>query len=314
MEIYSIHYPMDPAPLPSGPVVLAMGFFDGVHRGHQAVIHQAKQIAEQMGLPLAVLTYNHHPALVFRPVEPEDMQYLTLPTDKMEHFESLGVDRVFVADFTGQFAAQSPQQFVDDCLMRLHPATVVAGFDHTYGPKEVATMANLPAYAQSRFNVVTVTELDEANQKISSSRIRRALDAGDVDAANDLLGYQYVTHGLVVHGEARGRTMGFPTANIFHDAGTWLPGVGVYVAEIEVGGHWYETMTSVGYNVTFGDDRPLTVEMNLLDFHGNLYGERVNVRWQHRLRGEVKFETVDELVAQLEKDRQNTRDYVEKNL
>lgn len=309
MEVIRIHHPLDPRQIPADPVVLAMGFFDGVHRGHQAVIRRAKVLATAKHVKLAVLTYDHHPALVYRPLEGDDRKYLSTPERKLQQLDRLGVDRVFLVSYTGEFAAQKPQEFVDNYLVAFHTLTAVAGFDHTYGKKDVATMDLLPAYAQGRFEVETVAKEIGDQEKISSTRIRAAMKTGDVDTANALLGYLYRSTGVVVHGEARGRTIGYPTANVLTPENEWLPGIGVYTARLKVGAIWYPGMISVGHNDTFGDDRPITVEMNLLDYQGNLYGENVEVEWHHRLRGQVKFDSAEGLIAQLKKDEMATRDY-----
>lgn len=309
MEVIRIHHPLDARQIPDDPVVLAMGFFDGVHRGHQAVIRRAKTLATAKHVKLAVLTYDHHPALVYRPLEGDDRKYLSTPGRKLQQLDRLGVDRVFLVSYTGDFSAQTPQEFVDNYLVAFHTVTAVAGFDHTYGKKDVATMDRLPVYAQGRFDVETVAKEASDQEKISSTRIREAMKTGDVDTANALLGYLYRSTGVVVHGEARGRTIGFPTANVLTPENEWIPGIGVYTARLKVGAIWYPGMISVGRNDTFGDNRPITVEMNLLDYQGNLYGENVEVEWHHRLRGQVKFASAEELVTQLKKDEVATRAY-----
>ncbi|KIR08162.1 riboflavin biosynthesis protein RibF [Levilactobacillus brevis] len=312
MDVIRIHHPLDARQIPDEPVVLAMGFFDGVHRGHQAVIARAKALAQEKQAKLAVLTYDHHPALVYRPLEADDRKYLSIPTRKLQQLERLGVERVFLVNYTGEFASQSPQEFVDHYLVVFHTVVAVAGFDHTYGKKDVATMDRLADYAKGRFTVETVAQEAQDQQKISSTRIRQAMKQGDIDLANQLLGYPYRSTGVVVHGEARGRTIGYPTANILTPENQWLPGIGIYTARLKVGAIWYPGMVSIGRNVTFGDGRPITVEMNLLDFQGNLYGEPVEVEWQHRLRGEIKFADADGLVDQLQQDERETRAYFQR--
>jgi len=311
MRVIQIHHPLTAAKVIDRPVVLAMGFFDGVHRGHQAVINRARTIADERGLALAVLTYDHHPALVYQKLTPERNRYLTVNARKMALFEQLGVDIVYQVNFASQFAAQTPQEFVDHYLIGLHAAVVVAGYDHTYGPKDVATMDKLPKYAQNRFEIVVVGEKELQSKKIGSSRIRHNLDQGDLKTVNDLLGYRYQTTGTVMHGEARGRTLGFPTANVSHDAQYWLPGIGVYVTRVKVNGKWYQAMTSIGRNVTFGEGRPVTVEAYLLDFKQAIYGEIVTVEWDYRLRGEIKFDSVAGLIQQLNQDAKDTKAYFE---
>lgn len=306
MEVIKVHHPLDKALVPAGPVVLAMGFFDGVHRGHQAVLARAREEAKALGLPLAVLTYDKLPGIVYSRY-PRGVHYLMTIARKLALFETAGVDLVYLVDFTGTLGALPPQDFVQDYLLAMHAQTVVAGFDHTYGPKDVATMAHLPEYAAGRFKVLTVAETAAGGKKVSSTRIRKLVDEGKVAAANDLLGYRYQTHGIVVHGLARGRTLGYPTANVDWDPRERVPGIGVYAVRFRVNGKWYPGMASVGYNVTFDDGHQKTIEVNLLDYSGNLYGEHVVVEWVQRLRGEVKFKDAAALVAQLDEDAVKTR-------
>lgn len=309
MQIIKIHHPLDSSVVPAGSVVLAMGFFDGVHRGHQAVIRKAKEIARQKGLPLAVLTYDHLPKIVYRQYPVGGVHYLTPLPRKMELFEQLGVDRVYLTNLTSALSALSPQEFVDQYLAGFHAQVVVAGFDHTYGSDtSKANMAHLSEYAKGRFEVVTIDKQTLTdNHKVGSTKIRQLLDQGDVQQANEQLGYYYTTSGVVVHGFARGRTLGFPTANIAWPQLEWLPAVGVYAVQLRIGDQWYDGMASVGNNVTFGDNYAKTLEINLFDFHQEIYGENVKVRWVKHLRGEVKFNGADELVAQLKRDRQHAK-------
>lgn len=307
MQVIKIHHPLDKKLIPHGPVVLAMGFFDGVHRGHQAVIKTAKDIAEKRHLPLAVLTYDHAPGVVYRQY-PGGFKYLSTTKRKLVLLEQLGVDRVYLMSFTSAFASLAPQEFVDQYLISFHAEVVVAGFDHTYGQAAVATMAHLPQYAQGRFEVVTVPKFTiNGQQKVGSSLIRKDIDTGNVQGANQMLGYPYTTTGIVVHGLARGRTLGFPTLNIETPVQERIPGIGVYAVRVLVGHKWHAGMASVGHNITFGDANGLTVEINLFDFHEMVYGEEVQVQWYQYLRGEEKFAGAADLVAQMKKDEQQAR-------
>lgn len=308
MQVVHLHYPINLQRVAKNPLVLAMGFFDGVHRGHQAVIQRAKQGADYRKLPLAVLTYDKFPGIVYQSI-PGRFHYLTTLERKAELLEQLGVDLVYVMDFTSHLGALRPQEFVDDILLRMHVKVVVAGFDHTYGDHQVATMERLANFAQGRFEVVTVDKFtdDQSSEKISSTRIRQAIDEGLVEKANELLGYHYQTHGIIVHGFARGRTIGFPTANVQWNIDERLPAVGVYAVRFRVNQVWYQGMTSVGYNVTFGDNHEKTIEVFLFDFNDQIYGEKVTVEWVQRLRGEIKFAGVEELVAQLQQDEVDSR-------
>ena len=314
MQVVKIRHPLDSKLIPAGPIVLAMGFFDGVHRGHQAVIQQARKIAEKKGLPLAVLTYSHAPGIVYRQY-PGGFKYLSPTPRKLELLEQLGVDIVYLVSFTSEFARLSPQEFVDQYLINFHVDTVVAGFDHTYGNKEVATMERLPEYAQGRFEVVAVPKftLTGSDQKIGSQKNRQLIDQGQIAKANEALGYPYRTTGLVVHGLARGRTLGFPTINVETPREERIPQIGVYVVKVQLGDRWYGGMASVGHNITFGTANQLTVEIYLFDFDRLVYGEEVRVNWYQYLRGEEKFAGAAELVAQMKQDESHAREYLSRH-
>lgn len=313
MQVIKVHHPIDQKIIPDGPVVLAMGFFDGVHRGHQEVIRQAKQVADQRQLPLAVLTYSHAPGIAYRQY-PGGFKYLSTTNRKLDLLSQLGVDLVYLVSFTSSFANLAPQDFVDQYLVAFHSRVVVAGYDHTYGPADTASMDLLPGYAHGRFEVVTVPKFTAGGsvKKVGSRSIRRSIDSGKVELANQELGYYYQTTGLVVHGLARGRTLGFPTINVETPTPERLPGIGVYAVTVLIGDHWYGGMASVGHNITFGDHNQLTVEIYLFDFDRLVYGEEVKVRWYQYLRGEQKFAGAAELVAQMKRDEQAARAITQK--
>ncbi|MFD1485706.1 riboflavin biosynthesis protein RibF [Lacticaseibacillus baoqingensis] len=311
MQVIDIHPPLAPKYRPQEPIVLALGFFDGVHRGHQAVIRQARVAADAAKCPLAVMTFDIHPAVIYQKVPADTIKYLSPRQRKVELMAELGVDCLYFVHFTPEFARQAPQTFVDDYLVGLNAQVVVAGFDYTYGKKAIANMQTLPQYARGRFDIITVPEHVEDGTKISSTRIRDALDQGDVDTANALLGYAYRTTGIVVHGEARGRTLGFPTANIDTPNSQRLPGIGIYTVKMKVRGQWYPAMASVGRNVTFGAGRAVTLEINLFDFDADIYDEPVVVEWRHYLRGEIKFADAAGLITQLEHDRAASKAFLE---
>lgn len=314
-ELIRIHYPLDSQTIETTDQVLVMGYFDGVHRGHQAVIKKAKEEANRRGLPLAVLTYTPYPGLVFKKL-PLPWHDLTPLNEKVTLLSKLGVDRVYCLNLTSSLAALAPQDFVDEVLMPLSPKAVVAGYDHLYGAREKqADMAHLAEYSADRFDVIAVGKesLPGQTDKVASRDIRTALAAGDLDFVNASLGRVHQTTGTVVHGDARGRTLGFPTINIWTPEQESLPGIGVYVVSVNILGQRVMGMASIGRNVTFEKNRPVTVEINLLDFNQAVYGEPVKVEWLHYLRGEVAFDGADALVEQLKRDRQDTRRYFEKD-
>ncbi|CAK8054040.1 riboflavin biosynthesis protein RibF [Eupransor demetentiae] len=308
VEIIPLHYPIK-EDLQAPKQVLAMGFFDGVHHGHQAVIEQARLAAEKRGEELAVLTYYPYPAAVFEKMD-YPIRYLTPIKQKSALMEKMGVRRLYVLQLTSALAALSAQSFVDQVLMKLHPSEVVAGFDHQYGgPDEAADMDHLAVYARGRFATLTVPALEEQGEKFSSTRVRQALGAGDLKTVREQLGRFHRTTGLIVHGDARGRTLGFPTVNVLTPEQQWLPAIGVYAVRVKIAGQWHIGMASIGRNVTFGANRPITVEINILDFNQAVYGENIEVEWCQHLRGEVRFDGASALIEQLKADRQATRNY-----
>ena len=279
------------------------------------MINTGKKIAQEKNLKLAVMTFNQHPAVVFQQVQSKPIKYLSTLRQKEERMAELGVDLLYEVAFTSSFAALNPQAFVDQYIVGLHAKVAVSGFDYNFGKDQTADAKHLPKYAKDRFEVAIVAKKTEEHEteKISSSRIRRLLSEGRLDEANHLLGYVYETSGTVIHGEARGRTLGYPTANIQVPDDMKLPKEGVYVNQIKVGDEWYPAMGSIGHNDTFGSNRMLTVEINIFDFNQEIYGEKVKVRWYHMLRGQVAFESVEGLIKQLDADEQAARDYFEQN-
>lgn len=310
MEVIRLHHPYDQSILDGQAVVLAMGFFDGLHRGHRAVIKAAKIEAERRQLPLAVLTYNHHPSIVFE-AHAAPLQYLTPLPRKLALLAELGVERTYVVDFTAAYAQQDPQTFVDNYIIGLHAQVAVAGFDHTYGKHDgQADMKHLAQYARGQFTVIEVPKVTVNGVESASRYARQLVDQGRMDEATTFLTMPYQTTGVIVHGQARGRQMGYPTANIETPLDERLPGIGVYVVAMQVAKRWYYGMASIGYNITFGEGRPKTVEIHLFDFSGNLYGETVTVKWLHYLRGEEKFAGMAELKAKLAIDEEVSRTYL----
>lgn len=309
MQVIHLHHPYDKTKIPKQDVVLVLGFFDGVHLGHQAVIKAGRKLADEKQLPLAVMTFNQKPSLIFKKAQAKDYWYLTTLRQRIQHMAELKVDLLYIVDFTSAFASLEPQKFVDLYLVGLHAKAVVAGFDYTYGRPGATSMAQLPDYAQGRFEVITVDCETADAKKISSSRIRHLLDKGEVAAANKLLGYTYETEGIVVHGDARGRQLGFPTANVRTDPEDYLPLGGVYAVQMLVQGKWQPGMAQIGYNVTFKTSHRMTIEVYLLDFKQEIYGEPVRVRWYEYFRGEVKFSGPAELVRQLKHDEARAKQY-----
>ncbi len=289
---------------------MALGYFDGVHLGHQKVIGTAKQIAEEKGLTLAVMTFHPHPSHVLgRDKEPKDL--ITPLEDKINQIEQLGTEVLYVVKFNEVFASLTPKQFIDQYIIGLNVQHAVAGFDFTYGKYGKGTMETMPDDLDGKAGCTMVEKLTEQDKKISSSYIRTALQNGDVELANVLLGQPYFIKGIVIHGDKRGRTIGFPTANVGLNNSYIVPPTGVYAVKAEVNGEVYNGVCNIGYKPTFYEKRPEqpSIEVNLFDFDQEVYGAAIKIEWYKRIRSERKFNGIKELTEQIEKDKQEAIRY-----
>lgn len=310
MQTIHLHHPYSKTDIYSGPIVLALGFFDGLHKGHQQVIKTAKKIATKRSLPLAAMTFDVSATVMYQQKHPDEVQYLTTLSTKEKLMAHFGVDILYVAQMTSAFAKQTPQRFVEDYIVNLNAKVVAAGYDYTYGQKDLANMATLPEHADGRFAVIEVPRMEINNQKVGSTQIRQLILNGDIEQANQSLGYHYFFGGSVIHGEKRGRELGFPTANLRQEPNVIVPKTGVYIVEFVIANELYWGIASIGRNITFGENRKRTVEIHVLDFNEEIYGEKVTVFWHKYLRSEMKFNGADELIAQMRLDEINTRQYI----
>ncbi|WDT66736.1 bifunctional riboflavin kinase/FAD synthetase [Companilactobacillus crustorum] len=304
MQIINVKHPLLNEQRPQTDTVLIMGFFDGVHLGHQKVIKTGVNLAKKHNLKSVLLTFDRSPRTVYQ--HEEDFKYLSTNERKAELLEALGIDYLYFVEFSDSFAKLKPQEFVDQYMINLQAKYVVAGFDYTYGKKDIANMATLPNYSREQFTTVMVPEQIIDDQKIGSSAIKDFITHGKIEEANKFLGYIYQNQGVVIHGLQRGRTLGYPTANLSVDGNQLIPSIGVYATRIKVGNNWYKAMTSVGYNVTFKENTGVTIETNIFDFDQDIYGQKVQLEWVKYLRGEVKFDDADGLVKQLKLDKENS--------
>lgn len=297
MISYSISHTNCPTLPPS---VCAIGYFDGLHTGHQKLIETAKAQAQKKGIACSVLTFVPDPWAILKPDEP--LQHLSDLEDKTVMLEALGVDLFYIVDFTKAFAALSIDQF-HAFLKDLNIQEIVCGFDFTYGFKGQGNAQSL--LACDDFETIVVSKIsDDPNgslEKISSSRIEKLIAKGDMEKANELLGYLYSLKGTIVHGYKRGRELGFPTANLAFDEESFLPGSGVYAGFVEVDNTMLPAMINIGKNPTF-QNKKITVEAYILNQSLQLYGQRVRFFFVARLRGEKKFDSLDQLKAQLAYD------------
>jgi riboflavin kinase/FMN adenylyltransferase len=295
--------------------VTTVGVFDGVHRGHQQIIGRARELATERGLPTVLMTFTPHPSEVVRPGSHPPQ--LTTNTRKAELAAALGVDVVVFLPFTLEFSKLTPEEFIHEAVVaELHADAVVVGQNFRFGHKAVGDVALLAELgARWGFDAEGVALLAEAGRPISSTYIRSCVEAGDMVAAAHALGRPHRLDGVVVRGDQRGRDLGYPTANVRTGSFAAVPADGIYAGRVVRIDEWGNTLTgeptlpaaiSVGSNPTF-EGRHRSVEAYILDFSGDLYGQNLGVEFVHRLRGMVRFGSVEELVAQMADDVTQTR-------
>lgn len=280
------------------PTVLVLGYFDGIHLGHKALFERARKVADERGLTVTVLTFPESPRLAFSRFTPELLLHLTSQEQRYLLLEKNGVDQLVMTPFTSEFASNTPAEFIERYVKGLNAQALVAGFDYHFGNCR-ADVQDLMELFDGQVEIVS--EVSLRGEKVSSTRIRQAIQSGDVSLANQLLGYPFMTEGIVVHGDARGRTIGYPTANLAPFDRVHLPSEGVYVAEVEVDGKRYRAMTSVGKNVTF-DGTELRIEAHIFGFDRFIYGEKMTIFWLEKIRDMVKFDGIEGLMEQMKSD------------
>ncbi len=294
---------------PPGERSIAIGSFDGVHLGHRAVIEQAIATAREQGVRSAVLTMYPHPMAVLRTRQaPSELS--TLPR-RIELASEIGPDEVIVLPFTEQLSQISAGAFVTDILVgRLGARAVTVGDNFHYGHRATGNITTLVAEgAEHGFSVTVMPLLEIDGAPVSSTRIRQLVLEGDVTAAARLLGRAPWLDGEVVHGEKRGRELGYPTANLLPPPSSVVPAIGIYAGVAHLVGSSHVTAISVGRNPTFtGEGAPVRVEAHLLDFDADIYGQPLRLEFVHRLRDELKFDSAEALVTQLHEDVRLTRE------
>jgi riboflavin kinase/FMN adenylyltransferase len=280
---------------------LTIGVFDGVHRGHQAILRQLVEGAHAAGSPAGVLTFAHHPAEV---LGHRDLKCLTTPEERAELLSQLGVDAVITHPFDEQVAALSAAEFMRPIKERLGLSRLLIGYDFALGRGREGNASRLAEIGREMgFTVQVVEAVSDESGLISSTVIRKLVSVGDVVDAAKMLGHPYLITGQVIHGTARGRLIGYPTANIEVPPGKLIPAFGIYACWAEVDGKRYPAAISIGIRPTFDNDqRDVRVEAFLLDHDSNLYEKTVKLEFVQRLRDEMKFPSVEALIAQIESD------------
>jgi riboflavin kinase/FMN adenylyltransferase len=297
-----------PQPINERPTILTIGVFDGVHRGHQHLIGMVVRRARLLDCQSAALTFDPHPDLVIRP--DRERVYLSTLEERVELLDRLGLELLIVLPFTRELMARTAAEFMQRVCGAIALRELWAGPDLAVGYKREGNLTRLAELGRELgFAVHPVEPLTIHGEQIRSTRVRVALDAGEMEAAAKLLGRPFTLRGTVIEGDKRGRTIGFPTAN--HSIGEQqiIPANGVYVSTIEVGGAAYGAVTNIGVRPTF-NGVARRVETYILDFSGEIYGETIRVSFLKRLRGEQKFDGIAALVAQITNDVAAARAYL----
>lgn len=285
--------------------IVTIGTFDGVHLGHQKIISRLNEIKQQQGGETLLFTFDPHPRKVLFPHQ-TDLKLITTSEEKIQLLKKFGIDHVLVFPFTKEFASMQANDYINDIIIKgLHTKTLVIGYDHRFGSNREGDLALLKKIAINKAFQVEEIPVQEINQlNVSSSRIRKALEDGDIETANANLGYPFFMTGKVLLGKQLGRTIGYPTANI--DKGNvdkLIPKDGVYAVTVDVENIQYKGMLNIGTNPTTDNDNKQKIEVNIFDFNQDIYDKTININFVKRVRDEQKFANLDELKSQLAKDK-----------
>ena len=286
------------------PTVATIGFFDGVHLGHRYLINQVKIAASQCGWCSSIITFPVHPRQVIQ----SDYQpsLLSSPEEKIELLTSTGIDNCILLPFTRELSMLTAWEFMQLLYDQYQVRMLVIGYDHRFGHNRAETFEDYCRYGRDLgIHIMQATAYTQEQDKVSSSAIRRALLSGDVMTAERYLGYNYFLEGTIVGGYQVGRKIGFPTANLrVYFPNKLIPSIGVYAVRVSVNGQDYKGMLNIGHRPTINNGTDLSIEVHILDFEGDIYNQQVRIEFIGFLRPEIKFDSIDELVLQIQKDKE----------
>ncbi len=289
--------------------VVTIGTFDGLHKGHQVILERLKNLATKINGETVVFTFYPHPRVVTSPNE-DSLRLLTTKDEKTELFRKYGIDHLIIYPFDKAFASLTYTEFVEDILVeKIGTKCLVVGYDHKFGKNREGGFEYLKKCAEKyNFSIEKMDALSTGEgENISSTKIRAALQEGDIKTANHYFGHEFTLHGTVVKGKQLGRKMGFPTANIeSSNKHKIIPGYGVYAVKVEFDGKTFNGMLNIGTRPTFNknaDNR--SIEVNIFDFSGDIYGKKLTLCFVDKIRDEKKFPGIESLVEQLKKDRES---------
>ena len=286
--------------------VVTIGTFDGVHLGHQKVILRLQEFAKQHDGETVIFTFHTHPRLVTSPEE-NNLRLLTTLKEKINLFERYGINHLIIYTFDKNFSELSYSEFVEEILVeKIGTHCLVVGYDHKFGKNREGGYDYLKNCADKfKFKIERLDALLVDDDSVSSTKIRNALQNGEIEKANHYLGYMFTLHGTVVEGKKLGRKLGFPTANIeASDKYKIIPGYGVYAVKVELNGVDYNGMLNIGTRPTFNNNADnRSIEVNIFDFDGDIYNKEITLKFAGKIRDEQKFESVEMLIKQLVNDK-----------
>lgn len=284
--------------------VVTIGTFDGVHTGHQTILDRLKKVADRVGGETVLLTFYPHPRMVLYP-DDHNLRLLNTPEEKAELLDKAGIQHLMIFPFSKEFSRLPAFDYVRDLLVHgLHANTVVVGYDHRFGRNREGSHDTLVELSEMfGFNVEEIPAYIIDNMNVSSTKIRETLAKGEVADAVKYLGYCYPLCGVVVHGDGKGKLLGFPTANIEVDYEyKFIPARGVYAVDAEVDNILYKAVLNIGVRPTIHNESKETIEVHIPDFDKDIYGKTVKVFFKERIRDEMKFGSIDALKDQIAAD------------
>ena len=286
------------------PSAATIGFFDGVHRGHRFLIRQVKEVAATLGLCSSVVTFPTHPKQVLQPEFCP--QLLSTPAEKLRLLEGTGIDQCVLLPFTAELSQLAAREFMQRIREEYNIRALIIGYDHRFGHNRTETFEDYRRYGEElSMRIVRAEAYTEGEDKVSSSAVRRLLAQGDVATAATFLGYPYGLEGTVTDGHKVGRKIGFPTANLsVSSPDKLIPREGVYTVTVHVNGRTYLGMLNIGRRPTLNNGSDLSIEVHILDFSDDIYRHEIRLELLQFLRPEMKFSSIDELVAQMQKDKE----------
>lgn len=295
--------------------IITIGTFDGVHAGHRFIIEQLQQAANACGGETVIVTFDPHPREVLVP-KPNNIRLLTTLPEKIALLERAGIDHLVVVPFTKAFSEMPARSYLEDFLVaRFKPHTIIIGYDHRFGHNREGGLELLEAEQQQYgFTLIEIPQQVVHDLTVSSTKIRKSLQEGGVQLANELLDYTYFLTGTVVHGDKMGRQLGYPTANLqLADERKLIPAEGIYAVQAQLSSHkeWLPAVMSIGFRPTFnGTD--LRLEVHIFDFNEDIYGQELTVHFVAYIRSNLKFDNVDALIVQMDKDSAQAKEILAK--